>query len=617
MADIGPLVVKLVASAKGVAAGMREASKLVRDGAGEMATGATRAGQVVGKNLASGITTGLKAGLKYGAMGAGLGLLAGGAAGVAGFLEGSKRILDVGKAAEQTGADLASMQTITGLLGGDLDAATQTVTRFRQALMDAGEEGPLARLGLDVQTLADMPVADALGAFADQFRLLDGPVLKQREAVALFGDELGQKLLPALDAGAKEIARVRGLMKGFGADFGAGDVATAREAQKLWQQLGFLKQGFSNQVALGISPLFAELQSRFSDLSKLGLTFTWLKKTILDVAEGVAKAGGFIFEALKNPAEMLKDVWGGLFSYIKAGVWELVAIFQKGIGSAVSAIPLMKGAGASILGMAGGSADNAAAEWAAGNAAMGKTWSRFLGTGTGKFLDGLFAGARARQVAGMVPGVGPLFAGRNANDRWLEQALRVLGPGGGAGGNLGPAEELDRLQELLRSRPPGRDDLAAWADLWGDPGRAFGRGGDRVGGRRGLWSTLPLPADWLGAVGAGAAPWLARGFGGADPFAPGGPLAGMDAKKGFEVFQKLMGAHGSALQYTPTPALERGSSEAFSAIAQYQASTGDAVEAMQRLLEEANELQEAQNRIGEEIAAALRGGAVLKVKGAI
>ncbi len=558
MADIGPITAKIVATASGMASGLADAAKRLKDTTGKMVSDTMKAGAAAGlgfgKELAKGV-----------AIGGGIKLFEGGVAAFGKLTElftgGAARMAELGKAARQAGADVAGFQAVVESLGGDTGSAVEGVVKLKEAIGKAlveGQTDAFERLGLDPAGLLGGRADEVLATVAGRLRELGGGVAEARAGVALFGDKF-KDLRPILDDGGEHIRRTADDLRKFGAAFGEGDFLQARDWERAMNQFSLLWKGLQNEIGKGLLPLLTEASARIGSLADHGVTFKGLGDAIFDLAERAATWAGGVYDAWAD-TDRVTAAWDLLAAHLKTVIVELSRfMYVQWAGAALAFTKLLpfggdKAAvmGATLLSPALAELDRQRERARADlDIALGEAELLAFagGAGSGAVAD-FFAGAGARRAAAAA--ADPLVkAGQDLFRLWEEGAER-----------MGKALEgpVDKFREALKQVKALSALKEAW--LFGPPVEGGGVGGI-------------TDAQALTLAGA---------------------------------FNQLKGAFGAAPGYNPAAAMLEGSREAYSAVQAFrQSATRESVEeALKRILQQQLEQEREQLRVGREVAAAAK-----------
>lgn len=599
MADLAPITAKVVASATGMAGGLADAEKRLKDTTGRMAAAARADGGKAGEGFARALVQGV-------GLAGGMKLLEGAEAAfraTAGlFSAGAGRMLELGEAARKAGADVAGFQAVVEALRGDAGAATEAITKLKESVGKALVEGQgeaFERLGLDAGDLLGMRDDRALATVASRLQELGGGVAEARAGVALFGDAF-KAIRPLLDDGGDRLGRTAERLEKFGAAFGEGDLLAARKWREAMDEIDLIWKGLKNELGKGLLPIVNTLTDRMGSLADHGITFKGLGAQVVNAAEQAAKAGA-VAVAVWSDAEKIKTAWEVATGSVKAAALTL---------------------GADLYDVLTGAWDRSA-EYLKKNAAA-LSWESLKAP----FKPTLWAADLAGAAGSWLFGGGDVAALRQAEAKWSDglraEAERLAAGAAGKANTLAEALKGDKLlsgiKEVfgdIRDAYLGAQDAAGRGE---DPFALWAESADRMG--KSLEGPLDKFRQTLKQVEAAQA--LGRrmseelflaGFD-VNPFDDG--LAGKGGKA-------LAAAYRDLLSAAPAPeqrfagAMERGGREAYSAITAYTArATGrESVEAaLKRVMEASLKQEEEQVKLGREMVGATKAlGAKLRVGG--
>lgn len=605
--QIGPLTVKLTANAEGVKAGTDQAVKEIDAGASKMEKAAEKASRGFAVKMIEGMKGVFSGAMDWGSTIGGLfekllgnpgrflaDNILGGLSNLANripvvgtllaapfdlastaigsaldtFDAGKARIMELGKAAAGANVDLHQFQVVQAAMGTDAQVTAVLLTKMQKALSEMALAGPgannaITRLGLNADQLSRMGVDKAMGVIGDRLNTLGSRYLQTAYASEIFGRGVAAAMGPLM-RGSEGFNKIRNLIEGFGTGIGASDFANVRAVDMAGKQLKMFKEGFGNQVTVGVAAILAELADAVPKLSDLGVTFKGLATTVVDAAEIMAKAGGLVIEAWSKP-ELVLRVWEAAAAGFEAIMMKMVSVANRAIGEMLERsgklISLFSpgfGGGAEALGaMAKQDASGLTAESSrAFSRAMQNLRDSFAETKSGAALNDFFARVRERLAQTGQEG--------KENDPfafWLESA--------------------GRLQERLENASPISKVKQGLAEIkaltQGGPVELMGQGGVvRIDPRTGM----PLEGQQI--------------------------FAGLAEKAAFGLFSSLKSYMPS---YTPVGAVERGSREAYSAEMAYRGAAAENLQEVIKGIQEAilKEAQE-QNKIGRNMLDAIENG---------
>jgi hypothetical protein len=254
---------------------------------------------------------------------AGLAGLAGMTAAVTSFIAQCQQL---DKASQALHLSTDALQAFQNAAGGP-EAANTALTNLQKTLgvlkaggKDADSVGDLLhRMGVSAKEIAEGNLDVILPKLADSFQKNAGSALSAKAAIALFGEEVGPKLLPFLQKGSVGIAELAREAARLG--ISVADLRAGLEAGKAMDELGKSVTRAKNAVAAAILPAFVPMVKAVTDfvnankelLGQVALpAFLGLLTTSL-ISLGVAITGAL-------------GPWGLLVGAIVAGS---VAIYQN------------------------------------------------------------------------------------------------------------------------------------------------------------------------------------------------------------------------------------------------------------------------------------------------
>jgi len=591
VADLSPITAKVVASASGMAGGLADAEKRLKESTGKMAAQAKADGDKAG----SGFMSTFKTGLSFAFGTALFGGLTAAFSKVTGLLtDGAARMQEVGTAARKAGADVAGFQVIVEALNNDIGTATEAIIKLKENIGKALVEGtddlvkPFERLKLDPVELLGMRDDKALALVAARLQELGGGVAEARAGVALFGDKF-KDVRVILDDGGEWLRKTADDLKKFGAAFGEGDFLQSREWARALNQLSLLWKGLQVQIAQGLMPVLNEAMSRLGSLADWGITAAGLKNVVLNTIEGIGKAGIYLVGVFSDH-KTITGAWDVVFAHIKAGILDTIVFVVDKLAAAFDGSSIGRWINESLVPAMETLQDDAddlrraAADAAAGlantvAAAVNPRldwWSEFMRAARAR-SDGLFTPIRDKglEIFRLWEQASEKMAKalEGPVDKFREAVQQVV--------SLGRLDRLAQGQSVLNSIP-GAD----------------------------LLSTLlgPAVAKLPQGVVGGAMNLLGK---------LGGDLIDMtdiQARTLGKAFGDLQSAFGNT--YQPVAAARQGSAEAFSAIQANKYGRESVEEAIRRILEQQLEQERVQANTGREVAKAVKAlNAKLNVRG--
>jgi hypothetical protein len=298
---------------------------------------------------------------------------------------------ELGFAAEQSGADLDSLETgLKHMQKSVVEAARGSETAQKA----------LSLLGLSVQDLAGLSPEQQFKLLADRIAAVRDPALRTALALEIFGKS-GTKLLPLLAEGARGIETLQEQARALGLTV---STQTAKDAALLNDTLNILwrvlKQGVFT-IGSALAPTIVDLSNA---ITRVVVTATnWVKQNkvlvvnALKIAAGVAVAGAAII-ALGAAVSGIGAALGALAGII-AGIGTAFGLVATVIGALLSPIGLVV---AAVVGLGGAllvasGAGGQALDWLMAQFTRLRDW---VGKVVGGIADALSAGdiALAAQI---------------------------------------------------------------------------------------------------------------------------------------------------------------------------------------------------------------------------
>lgn len=470
--------------------------------------------------------------------------------------EGTARIKELGKAALMAGMKPEDFVPFS-MMVGDVGAAAVAGFKFSQTLGQArmaaeGTRTAFDKIGLRTAEINKMTRSEALAATMRQIARL-APELQAAAARQFFGRG-GLALLPQFAKGPEQFAKMQKYADKFGLGFNEQAIANIATIEKASKQLGWLKQGFSNQLHLAVAPFLAELSEM---LGEIPIGFGGLSSKIMDGLEGIARMVAFVADEWGNWDAIwaqLKVGWDLVYSYIEEGIGKLIWSFAEGMGTVVSKI-------------------------------TGLDLQETIGRMGWEVWKDMTAAAEKRREAAQ--------AAYDEMARWQEFDRVMAEYGFGEptwGGKV--SEAIDRI----RAKVTGLGDDAKNVNLFG----AFYDRAVEMEGR--LESPLEAFKNGLHEI-------QMMQQAGLDIFSP--DLAQL---RGNELLQQLRSKLG--MNYTPVGIATAGGKDAFSAAAQYKFNASENVaQELNRLTMEANRQRQLQVETGQKVLDAVKDAGIVRVKG--
>ncbi len=240
---------------------------------------------------------------------------------------------EMGFAAEQSGADMATLETGLRKMQRTLAEAAGGSDSAQEALSD---------LGLSVSDLAGLSPDEQFKRFADRIALIQDPAQRAAAAIKLFGKS-GTQLLPLMSGGAAGIDELQKQARKLGLTISTED-ATAAE------QFGDTLDVLWKVVKRGIFAVGAALEPVLSDLAQtvirnLVTVAHWIKQnkelivTVFKIAAAVL-AGGAALVVLGAAISGVATIFGAVSAVI-TGVGAAIGILGAILAAILSPIGLV------------------------------------------------------------------------------------------------------------------------------------------------------------------------------------------------------------------------------------------------------------------------------------
>ncbi len=605
--SIGPLAIKVTVASDGVSTGLQAAAQAMNQGLAKIAGDVTRVSSGLGDLFSGDLTRGIRQmGMGSAALATDIGKVAEKALGNPGrflaedvigglaiatskipviggllslpfegmasagklaldaFDQGSERVLTLGRAARATGLDISEMQ-VFGSVVGDIDLAVTAMHRLQSeaqkaAVEGAGADNAFTRLGLNAMRLTTEGTGlQTWMALADKLKAA-GPGAAIREVDEIFGKRMGASVMEQLMKGSGFVEKREGLFKLFGADADEGTLSLIKRTKEAQAEINIFKEGFQNQVTIGLAPVLSGLAEVLPRLSELGLSAKGLEDVVFNIASGVAVFAGSLVDMFKDPAaalERLSQVWDRVKDLMIQGAVQVGKTLGESIRTGMLSSSTVQG-------------------WFFNEGQYRDQWNEILARAgaqqlPGKFkekglFDGIFGGGGREEWFG----VGP--AAPNTADAMIAAFAKARRA----------RDEVNDEANLL-------DPFARWASSLEDMDRKIDS----------PFRKLRQQMLTIRGVMEGAPNF-------ANPFDPESYLRAEAAQQklapemGFQLLQQLRSATGGApLGSQFVGAAEAGSREAYSAATVYNAETESVEQEIKRRLEEMNQLQKTQNDLGQ------------------
>lgn len=192
-------------------------------------------------------------------------------------------------------------------------------------------------LGLDAQSLIDLPTDQAFETIAQAMKNIPNPAQRAAAAIGIFGRS-GQELLPLMMRGADGIKAAISEAEKLGVTFNRVDAAKVEQANDAFTRMGAVFKGAGDSLAIQLSPYIEAATTKFVEMATAG---GGIGPKIVNAVEWVAKA---IAEAT-DYANLLPMAFYG----IRAAVLQTMAeslnsidYLGEGISSLLNMLPGVK-----------------------------------------------------------------------------------------------------------------------------------------------------------------------------------------------------------------------------------------------------------------------------------
>lgn len=171
-------------------------------------------------------------------------------------------ILDVGRSAAASGADVQRYSLLLYATGGNAEMLNKSLFKLSEKIGDAAYNGGEAaeafeRLGLNVKELSGMETTEQFLKFAEALAKIESPAERAAIAFKVFGKS-AHEIMPELMKGVDALrARMeKGEMRGLG--ISNEDLAAVRQADRAMKDLAGSTESAWRQVTIGLSPAIKE-----------------------------------------------------------------------------------------------------------------------------------------------------------------------------------------------------------------------------------------------------------------------------------------------------------------------------------------------------------------------
>ena len=252
---------------------------------------------------------------------------------------------ELGIAAEQSGTDLATLETGIRKMQRSITDAAQGSTSAQEAL---------ALLGLTVDDLKNLSPEDQFKLIADRIAQIKDPTVRAAAAMELFGRS-GTSLIPLLSGGARGIEALQEQARRLGLTMSTEDARAAEEFGDVLDALTKVVKRLFFAVGAALAPMLKEFAESATRI--VVRTSAWIQQnkqvivTVFKVAAAVLAAGA----ALIGLGLLITGVGAafGLLASVAAGVGTAIGVIGSVIAAMLSPIGLVvvavAGLGAALL----------------------------------------------------------------------------------------------------------------------------------------------------------------------------------------------------------------------------------------------------------------------------
>lgn len=246
---------------------------------------------------------------------------------------GIERLSELAYAAEQSGADLTTLES-------GLRRMQKTIAEASEGSNSAQEA--LANLGLSVEQLAALSPDEQFTLIADRLAQIADPAQRAAAAMKVFGDS-GTKLLPMVADGATGIEALASRARELGLVISTEDANAAGELGDLMGDLWKMIKMVAFTIGSTLAPLLKDLVERAFGVIKSVTDWIKANKTVVVTVFKVAAAvavGGAALIALGGILTGLGFVFGTLATIV-AGVGTALGMIGSILGAILSPIGLV------------------------------------------------------------------------------------------------------------------------------------------------------------------------------------------------------------------------------------------------------------------------------------
>ena len=257
------------------------------------------------------------------------------------------------------------------------EALVQMTGRLGELRDGTGEAGEKLKLvGLNAGRLSRMKPAEMFEAFADGVARTKDETKQITAVTGVFGDNLGERVLPMLRLGSSGIAKLRKEAHALGVVMSVDQVKAGKKFNDQWKRFSEVTRSLRNQLALALLPKLTEageavldwvmanrewINAKIDDaVEKLGDAWDWLKGKLEDINDFVEeKLGGwdkvfariesalatggilFFFTKLFSVIQLVSTAWGVLAGILGGATFGTVAIVVAGIVAQLTLVYLV------------------------------------------------------------------------------------------------------------------------------------------------------------------------------------------------------------------------------------------------------------------------------------
>jgi len=236
--------------------------------------------------------------------------------------EGSKKIMEIGKAAQQAGADVESFQTLMYATKLTADELAPALFKLNTKIVQAAKQADDAKnvftdYGLSAKELLPLNPLARADMYIARFKALKDPAMQSAMAFDLFGKK-GNAMLPFLNRGPEGLAKVRKMLAETGLGITNQDFKNVKDAMEFAKMIERFKDSVTMEVTKGLSPFLAEINKLFDGVN---IGAKGLSEYVRRFAEGFVFAGSLGVALFEKVRGMLPTV-GDFFTSLTASALE-------------------------------------------------------------------------------------------------------------------------------------------------------------------------------------------------------------------------------------------------------------------------------------------------------